>query len=60
MRIYARVVIGEIVVDCEAPAQRNSNGEMAIEMMHACADKAERLFKASQTQIETSTKKEKA
>lgn len=43
-RIYARVVVGEIVVDCEAPMHAAGNAEHAVKMMRACADEAERLL----------------
>lgn len=47
-RIYARVVVGEIVVDCEAPIQYASNTEASIKMLMACADKAVEIIKAKE------------
>ncbi len=43
-KIYARVVVGEIVVECEAPKQYSGNAAEAVAMMKACAEKAERIL----------------
>ncbi len=43
-KIYARVVVGEIVVECEAPKQYSDNGGEAVKMLRVCADKAEKIL----------------
>ena len=47
-KVYARVVCGEIVADCEAPSQYASNGDLAIKMLNECAQRVIEIIKAQE------------
>jgi hypothetical protein len=45
-KVYARIVVGEIIAECESPPQAGRNGELAIEMMGKCQSVIVKIIEA--------------